>query len=131
MDRKGGGVACYVRSDLSYIEKGFSIDETENIFFEILLPKTKRITVGIIYRPPNQSNFLETLNENLAKLDTLKKESYILGEFNINLCQSQNHARYKSIFFCQRFSVSNILLSVTVSNDVKNYLQFCTMFGLT
>ena len=40
-NRKVGGVACYVRYDLSYIEKDFSPEEIENIFFEILLPKTK------------------------------------------------------------------------------------------
>ena len=112
--RKGGGVACYVRNDLSYIKK-------QKIFFKILLPKTKPITVGIIYRPPNQNNFLQTLNENFAKLDTLKKELYILGDFNINLYQNQNHTGCKN----------NTLVSATVSNDVKNYLEFCTMFGLT
>ena len=59
-NRKGGGVACYVRNDLSYIEKDFFSEEIENIFFEILLLKTKPITVGIIYRPPNQKCFLQT-----------------------------------------------------------------------
>ena len=47
-NRKGGGVACYVRNDMSYIEKDLFPEETENIFFEILLLKTKVITVGII-----------------------------------------------------------------------------------
>ena len=68
-----------------------------------------------------KNNFLQTLNENFAKLDTLRKDLYILSDFNINLCQNQNHAGFKS----------NTLVSVTVSNDVKNYLQFCTVFGLT
>ena len=54
-------------------------------------------------------------------LDTLKKELYVHGDFNINLYQDQNHTGCKS----------NTLVSATVSNDVKNYLQFCTMFGLT
>ena len=72
-NRKGRGVACYVRNDLSYIEKNFFPEEIENIFFEILLLKTKPITVRIIYRRPNQNNFLQTLNEKFAKLDTLKK----------------------------------------------------------
>ena len=71
--RKGGGVACYVRIDRSSIEKDFFPEEIENAFFEILLPKTKPITVGIIYRPPNQNNFLQTRNENFAKFDTFKK----------------------------------------------------------
>ena len=111
-NRKGGEIACYVRNDLSYIEKDFFPEETENIFFEILLPsKTKPITVGIIYRPPNQNNFLQTLNEDFAKLDTLKNELYILGDFNINLYQNQNYTGCKN----------NTLVSATVSNDVKNY----------
>ena len=81
------------------------------MFFEILLPKTKPITVEILYRPPNQNNFLQNL----------KKELYILGDFNINLYQNQNHTGCKN----------NALVSATVSNNVKNYRQFSTMFGLT
>ena len=56
-----------------------------NIFFESLLPNTKPIVVGTIYRPPNQTNFMEILNENLSKVDTNGAETYILGDFNINL----------------------------------------------
>ena len=48
-NRKGGGVTCYVRNDLSSIEKHFFPEEIENIFFEFLLPKTKSITIRIIY----------------------------------------------------------------------------------
>ena len=81
---------------MSYIEKDFFPEEIENMFSEILLPKTKPITVGIIYLSPRQNNFLGTLNENFAKLDTLKKELYILGGFNINLYQNQNHAGCKN-----------------------------------
>ena len=120
-NRKGGGVACCVRNDLSYIAKNFFPEGIENIFFEILLPKTKPINVGIIYWPPNQNNFLQTLNENFAKIDTLKKELCIHGDFNINLYQNQNHTGCKN----------NNLVSATASNDVKSYLQFCTMFALT
>ena len=53
------------------------------------------------------------LNENFAKLDTLRKELYILGDFNLDLYQNQNHGGCK-----------NMLVSATVFNDVKNYLQF-------
>ena len=49
-NRNGGGVACYIRSDISYIQKQCFPEEIENIFFEILLPKTKPIVAGIIYR---------------------------------------------------------------------------------
>ena len=52
-NRNGGGVDCYIRSDISYLQKHFFPKEIENIFVEFFLPKTKPLNVGIIYRPPN------------------------------------------------------------------------------
>ena len=49
-NRQGGGVACYVRNDLSYNTLSVFPREVENIFFEILLSNSKPITVGTIYR---------------------------------------------------------------------------------
>ena len=43
--RNDGGVTCYVRSDISYIQKQYFPEEIDNIFFEIVLPKTKSIVV--------------------------------------------------------------------------------------
>ena len=53
-NRHGEGVACYVcyvRNDLNYNILPAFPSETENISFEILLPNSKPITVGTIYRP--------------------------------------------------------------------------------
>ena len=41
--------------------------------------------MGIIYCPPSQGNFLEVLNNNMNKMDSVNNEIYILGDFNINL----------------------------------------------
>ena len=57
----------------------------------------------------------------LPNLILSKKELDSLGDFNISLHKNQNHAGCKS----------NILVSEKVSNDVKNFLQFCTMLELT
>ena len=84
-NRQCGGVACYVRNYLSYNPLSAFPHEVENIFFEILLRNSKTITVGTIYRFPNQSNFLEILNDNMNKIDSVNNEIYILGDFNINL----------------------------------------------
>ena len=46
----GGGVACYIRSELSYNAKSYFPKDVEKIFFELLLPHTKPIVVGTIYR---------------------------------------------------------------------------------
>ena len=61
-NRHGGGVACYIKPNKVVFRSrdGFS-NEIKNLFFDILLPKTKPILVGIVYRPPNQSRFLERL----------------------------------------------------------------------
>ena len=62
-NRHGGGVACIISNDLSYNILSVFLRKIESVFFEILLPNSKRITVGTIYHPSNQSNFLEVLNE--------------------------------------------------------------------
>ena len=65
--------------------------EIESVFFEFLLPNSKPITVGTIYRPPNQSNFLEVLSENMNKIDSISNEIYILGDFNINFSLNDSY----------------------------------------
>ena len=48
-NRHGGGVACYICSDISFNIRGDFSSEIENIFLDILLPKTKPILIGILY----------------------------------------------------------------------------------
>ena len=67
-NRHGGGAACYIRSDISYKLNSLLPNEFENTTVDILMPHTKPITVGIIYRLPNQSKFLDIFEENLPKL---------------------------------------------------------------
>ena len=62
-NRKGGGVICYVTNKICYNNKNCISNEIENIFIELLIPKTKPITIGIIYKPPDQTKFLEILSD--------------------------------------------------------------------
>ena len=112
----GGGVACYIRNDLSYNFKSYFPKDIENIFFKLLLPNTKPIVLGTIYCPPNQTNFMEIFNENLSKVDTNNVETYILGDFNINLWQNGHYV----------FQKHNFLSCLSVPNDVIKYFDFCT-----
>ena len=57
-NRNGGGVACYIRNNICFNRKNCTSDNIENIFIDLLFPKTKAISVGIIYKPPSQSQFL-------------------------------------------------------------------------
>ena len=96
--------------------KNTSRRETENIFVEFLLPKTKPQIVGIIYRP-NQSNFLEIITTNFDKLDTDMKESNYLGDFNISMYQNNKD------IVCD----DNPFFSKFLFTSINQYQHFCTM----
>ena len=112
-NRHGGGVACFIRNDLSYNMKSFLPSEIENIFIEIFLPYSKSLVVGTIYHPPSQGNFTETIAEHFSKIDTNYTEIYILGNFNVNLFSKQKYI----------FHQTN---TQSISREVKNYVLFMT-----
>ena len=56
-NRNGGGVLAYIRNDLSFNIREDLKSSNEIIFFEIFLPHTKPILIGIAYRPPGDSTF--------------------------------------------------------------------------
>ena len=79
-NRRGGGVACYIRNNLSYnIKENFS-DEIENLFLDIMLPKTKPILLGVVYRPPDQPDFVEKISEGIINSTNFDNQQvYIWG----------------------------------------------------
>ena len=119
-NKHGGGVACYRRNYLSYNILSVFSSEIESIFFKILLPNSKPVIVGTIYRPPSQNNFLELLNSNMNKINSVDNEIYILGDINMNLVLNNSYILEKK----------NILNSKSIPSDVKSYHEFCTYFGL-
>ena len=75
----------------------------------MLLPKTKPILVGILYRPPDQSKVLDKLSTAISRSNTFdNQEAYILGDLNINLINKQKH----------------------IPNGIKRYKEFCSLYGL-
>ena len=60
------------------------------------------------------------MNEHFYKLHTINKESYILGDFNINLFLNN-----KYVFEKCSTTVSNI-----IPYDVRKYQEFCNVFNL-
>ena len=108
-NRHGGGVACYIRTDISFNVRGDFSSEIENIFLDILLPKTKPILIGILYQPPDQSKFLDNLSTSISQTCSFnEQEVYILGDLNINLINSQKHT----------------------PNGIKRYKEFCSLHGI-
>ena len=97
--RNGGGVAVCIKDCISFTKKCdlsvFNCD-IESVFVEIdkdQVGASKNIVIGTIYRPPgNDLGVFNTGVNNL--LDSLNKENkliYIMGDFNINLLNSDSH----------------------------------------
>lgn len=96
--RSGGGVSLLISESMNYnVRNDLSIynDCIESLFIEIPPCSTiqKEVVVGVIYRPPN-TNVNDFTTHITDLLSTVKKESklcYLLGDFNINLLNSDTH----------------------------------------
>ena len=74
--RRGGGVACFVKNYISYNRKPIFCN-TESIFIEIFLLKSKPVLIGILYRPPDKYEFINCLERNSATLMSLNPRNAI------------------------------------------------------
>ena len=84
-NRYCGGTAFYIRQHLCFITRTLHFKEIENLFFDILLPNSKPITMGVFHRPPNQANFMDLMVEIFSNLNPKENEIYLLSDFNNNL----------------------------------------------
>ena len=139
-NRNGGGVACYIRADLCFNRRNVFSSSIEYVFFDLLIPKIKPISIGIFYRPPNVNTFLETFLNDLKLIDFTKSEVYFLADFNINLLQNNKFVlkenqpldgknlnspllpKYKEL--CQTFSLKEIIQKPTrVTSSTSSLLD--------
>ena len=73
----------------------------------MLLPKAKPILIGILYRPPDQSKFLDKLSTAMSETDNFDdQEVCIVGDLNINLINNQKHTP-SGIKRCEEFCSLN------------------------
>ena len=79
--RRGGGVACFVKNSISYNRKPNFCTNTESIFIEIFLPRSKPVLIGILYRPPDKYDFVNCLERTFSDTNVFEsQECYLLGE---------------------------------------------------
>jgi len=127
-NRHGGGVAIYISNLIHYNERTDFSNDFENIFIDILLPKTTPILFGVVYRPPSKSNFDELLTSCLLNSKGLdNQEVYILGDTNYNLLDRKGKYILKKGY---RFSndESNFTTPLYLT---KKYVELVRTFGLT
>ena len=93
-----GGTLLYIANHLSYKCCNdlniYKKNELESTFIEIVNPKKSNILVGVIYRHPSMDladfncNYLNKLLENISKE---QKSIFLLGDFNVNLLNYNEH----------------------------------------
>ena len=94
-----GGTLLYISNNLSYKPRNnlciYKSTELESTFIEILSPKKTNVIVGCIYRHPDmQLNEFNDyyINNLLDKLSKENKTVFLLGDFNIDLLNYDQHS---------------------------------------
>ena len=97
-ETSAGGTLLYIANHLSYKCRNdlniYKKNELESTFIEIVNPKKSNIIVGVIYRHPSvdltdfNCNYLNKLLENISKE---QKSIFLLGDFNVNLLNYNEH----------------------------------------
>ena len=101
-------------------------DDFENIFIDILLPKTKPILLGVAYRPLSDMHFVEKLSNSISNSNSFDaQEVILLGDFNVNILDRKNKLIYKKGY---RFSNKDDYLPLYLT---KNYNQLLKSNSLT
>ena len=73
--RRGGGVACFVKNSNSYIRKSNFCINTESIFIEIFLPKSRPVLIGILYRPSDKYDFVNCLERSFSDTNVFQSRN--------------------------------------------------------
>ena len=97
--KKGGGVSIYIKDNIEYIKRpDLTVwdKNIESLFIEVKYgdESNKCSVVGVIYRPPNGcvDSFLDHINNMLSKLQRESKSVYLMGDYNLNLLNT-NHSK--------------------------------------
>lgn len=110
-NRKGGGVCIYVRADIGFNHRtDLHSDQIEALWLDIQLPLSKPILIGVCYRPPDQSQFYELLEELCTqRMDLLGKEVILMGDFNTDVLKRDSPG-YKALMnMCRSFGLDQLI----------------------
>ena len=82
-DRKGGGVACYIKMTSVSALKILPLKKSKSSLWICSFRKPS-LYKGIFYRPPTDTIFLQLFAEIQNSLNILENEIFVLGDTNIN-----------------------------------------------
>ena len=121
-DRKGTGVACYIRSDICFNSQNYLSDEIENTSFDLLRPKTKPISIAIVYKPLTVNRFLDCLSKRLKDSNLMENDLFIFDDSNVNFLDNGENILDKYKDMNKRESNFGVI--------PKKYAEICSKLGL-
>ena len=91
-----GGVDFFINNNLLYKirhDLSESVAGLETLCIELPVKLNHNLIVGVIYRHPQSdlSAFMSSLNNNLDKINNEQKYCVLMGDFNLNLLNSDSH----------------------------------------
>ena len=116
-NRQGDGVLIYVRKDFAFNSRcDLQHEELEATWLEVLLPKSKPILCGVIYRPPHQTNFYSILDSVCSSTSHFSEyETILLGDFNTDVSKTSKSCSLYSSFssFIDMFNYTQLIHDFT------------------
>ena len=82
----GGGVAIYIQSHIpARVRSDLMVLGIEALWLEIHLAHCKPFVIGCVYRPPSSNvQYLEELCSMLIRVTDMAKETFVMGDLNID-----------------------------------------------
>ena len=128
-----GGTLLYIANHLSYKPRNdlniYKKSELESTFVEIINPKKSNIIVGVIYRHPSMdvTDFNQNyLNGLLDKISKEEKNIFLLGDFNINLLNYNEHIPTNDFF--DSLVSSSLLPYILQPTRLTGLFFFCLLY---
>ena len=115
----GGGVACYIRSNMRHLRRSdLECEELEVMWLEIKITNSKPWFIGIMYRPPNSKlDFFQKLEDNLERVLDISRNVTLIGDFNCNV-SSKNPLSDKIKSLCVDLQLQQLIDAPTrVTNN--------------
>lgn len=141
----GGGVGLFISNRYQYLIRDDLCPDNpafQWLAVEIIIPHCSNLIIYIVYRPPNSDTtfFTDQLILSVSNKSLKNKHIYLLGDFNINLYQT-DHLNISTTFSNAMSSISLVPLinsptrvteysSTTIDNIFTNNLQEHSSFVL-
>ena len=124
--RKGGGTVIYYAGHLDAFERqDINVNNYLKAAWIDVMVASQRLLVASIYRPPDNTKFLNLFSSTMDRIWMKRTNIILLGDFNFNLlpkAQDTNSSIGKFRQLLNKFNVKNVINKATRITDTSTTL---------